>query len=397
MKYYIIRHDKSEINFKKKVALIAHVNYPSLIELCFSYIELVPEHVDIFITTKGQDNIKRIKERIKQMKRTNIKIVVPEDRGREISGLLIACKEYLKNYDYIGFVHDKKKNQGEPFQSVGRAFFDVLWENTLKNGFYINNVLTEFEKDPQLGLLAPPIPYTSHFFMVGFLGWTGCFDKSKELAQKLNLHCNMCEQIQPKILGTTFWCRYEALAPLFLHNWAYTDFEPEPMPIDNTISHAIERILPYVAESQGYKSGIIMTPEYAATYYSNYKYMFNQVTLAIDEIPNSDVDSLEDMYATRKRLSCFCNKHSGIYIYGAGKKAKECLEIIEDKKKIKGFIVSDGHKDKNETYLGLSITELSEINASDDIGIIIALRSEYMKQVYPELIKKGFHEVERFI
>ena len=143
MKHYIIKHDKNNLKVKKKVALIAHINYPDLIELCFNYIELVPNYIDIYITTKGCDNINAIQKVIKRIDTPNIKIVVPEDRGREISGLLIACKRYLSQYEYIGFVHDKKKNKGEPFQSVGRAFFDLLWENSVKNGLYINNVLNE--------------------------------------------------------------------------------------------------------------------------------------------------------------------------------------------------------------------------------------------------------------
>ncbi len=171
MKYYTIHEHRCEKKWKnKKIALVAHVNYTDLIDVCFSYIERVPDYIDIYITTKGETNIKLIGLKRRELNRRNVKIVVPEDRGREISGLLVACRKILEQYEYIGFVHDKRKNKGEPYQTVGQSFCDLLWENTLKSTNYIENVIELLESESSLGLLAPPIPYTSYFFMVGFMG-----------------------------------------------------------------------------------------------------------------------------------------------------------------------------------------------------------------------------------
>ena len=133
MKYYVIQdHKCSQTWENKKIALVAHVNYTDLIDICFSYIERVPDYIDIYITTKGETNINRIGLKLRQLNRKNVEIIVPRDRGREISGLLVACREKLEQYEYIGFVHDKKKNKGEPYQTVGQSFFELLWENTLR-------------------------------------------------------------------------------------------------------------------------------------------------------------------------------------------------------------------------------------------------------------------------
>lgn len=397
MKYYVIQdHKCSQTWENKKIALVAHVNYTDLIDICFSYIERVPDYIDIYITTKGETNINRIGLKLRQLNRKNVEIIVPRDRGREISGLLVACREKLEQYEYIGFVHDKKKNKGEPYQTVGQSFFELLWENTLKSRRYIENIISLLESEPFLGLLSPPIPYTSYFFMVGFMGWTGCFDKTKELSQRLGLKCSMDERESPEILGMTFWCKAQALRPLFMNEWKYTDFEPEPMPTDNTISHAVERLLPYVAESQGYYSGIMLTQEQASLYECNYRYMFWETIDALKNENRCNDKFSGDTYDPVERLSHFCRRFSEVYIYGVGKKGKECYRLIDDKSNLKGFIVSENLKvdEECESY---PVYEINEIKNEDDIGIILAMRQEYLTEVYPYLLSLGFRNIERYL
>ena len=117
----------------KRVCVIAHINYTDLIEECMEYIKKIPESIDIIITTKGEVNIKKIQVCIERINRANIRIIVPENRGREISALLVACREEILKYDYLCFVHDKKKNRGESFETVGKSFMDILWQNSIIN------------------------------------------------------------------------------------------------------------------------------------------------------------------------------------------------------------------------------------------------------------------------
>lgn len=63
--------------------------------------------------------------------------------------------------------------------------------------------------------------------------------------------------------GSVFWFRVKALAPLFDHGWKHEDFPPEPLPQDGTISHAIERIYPFVAQGAGYYPAQAMSVDYA--------------------------------------------------------------------------------------------------------------------------------------
>ena len=55
-----------------------------------------------------------------------------------------------------------------------------------------------------------------------------------------------------------FWARPEALKPLIRLNLHDDDFPAEPLPIDGTILHTLERIIPFAAAEAGF--------EYATTY-----------------------------------------------------------------------------------------------------------------------------------
>lgn len=370
---------KPDLKINKKIAIIVHLSYTDLIEHCLQYIDRFSEKIDVYISTKGKNNINIINQWIVQKEKTNCKVVIPKDRGREISALLIACKDILMKYDYLCFVHDKKKNSGVPYQTVGQSFMDILWDNCIKSMTYIENIIYVFEKEPRLGLLAPPIPYMSYYFMVGSLGWTGNYNKTEELAKRLHLKCNISPDKQPFVLGTTFWCRPQALKALFEAKIEYEDFDPEPMAMDNTISHAIERILPYVAQSEGYASGIIMCKEYASLYITNYQFMLNKIIQNV--LLKQGVQLLTDVSSVNPEIYNFCNSHKKVYIYGAGAMGQSCYRMLKEHDIwIEGFVVSDGHKSQN-IYINKPIYEFSELCADDSLGIILALNKKNMDEV----------------
>jgi lipopolysaccharide biosynthesis protein len=53
-------------------------------------------------------------------------------------------------------------------------------------------------------------------------------------------------------VGTMFWARPAALAPFKRLGLSWKDYPREPVPYDGTILHAIERLVPFVAQGAGY-------------------------------------------------------------------------------------------------------------------------------------------------
>ncbi|MCD7818911.1 MAG: rhamnan synthesis F family protein, partial [Lachnospiraceae bacterium] len=69
--------------------------------------------------------------------------------------------------------------------------------------------------------------------------------------------------------GSFFWFRYDALKAFYARGWEYDDFPAEPLPEDGTISHAIERIRPFVAQQAGYYTAFVMSDKFSRIEYTN--------------------------------------------------------------------------------------------------------------------------------
>jgi rhamnosyltransferase len=202
----------------------------------------------------------------------------------------------------------------------------------------------------------------------------------------------MSESEQPFSSGTAFWCKTDALAPLLFYPWRYEDFAEEPLPVDGTISHGIEHILPYVAQSQGYLSGTVATAEYQSLYVANFQYMLGSI-IREKLLPQGIIQfSSLPLPASLKK---FIKSYEKVYIYGAGMQGNNCL-ISVGTEKIAGFIVSDGRCSFTEKS-GKKIYELSEIAPAVDTGIIVAMNGMDGEQVKKTLVERGYNNYIDFL
>ena len=197
----------------------------------------------------------------------SVTVTVVENQGRDVGAFLCDLAPQLRDYDYACFMHDKKAIQTRP-GSVGASFGYVCNENVCKNTAHVLNVLCEFEKDPYLGILCPPYPTHGLYFMnMCSGGWGPNFENTKKLMKDLGIDVPVSGEKSPIApYGSVLWFRPKALEPLFDHGWQHSDFPPEPLPQDGTISHAIERIYPFVAQSAGYYPAVVMSKSYAVTH-----------------------------------------------------------------------------------------------------------------------------------
>ncbi len=381
--------DKSII---REAAIVVHINYTELIDYCLSYVARVSDYIDVFIVSKGEKNIEIIMRKIENMKKTNVKIVASKDCESEIGTLLTTCKDILADYKYLCFVHDKENDADQSHQTVRQSSLDILWENTVKNNIYIENVLNQFEKEPRLGLLVPPAPYMAMSLTSGVNDWITYYEGMRDLVNRLNLNCCMDKENTSSILGRAFWCRTDALQPLFESGI----FDKKSIPMTGTVNPVIERILPYVAQSKGYYSGVMMTDEYISIYTSNFQYMLYGVLGKM--LYNEGIEQYFDIHNMKQMIADFCNKYKNFYIYGAGVCGKACLSHVlkHEGVNVLGFIVSDGHKNQNNLY-GFPVYELSEIKPQQTEGIMVALNRSNMSEVMHELNGRGFVNIGKYL
>lgn len=268
----------------KKIAIVAHLFYPDLFPYCVRYLRNVPPGADVFVTTDTEEKQREIQRLLADTAGRHLTVLRVEPRGRDWAALLAGCKGRLTGYDYLGFVHDKKSLQKE-YPTVGTSFRDMLWENMLASGDYVRGVVATFEAHPELGLLVPPGPVHGTYFKSGMDRWTICYDETCRLAKKLGIQTRLGKTRQPLAVGSVFWCRTDALQPLLAFDWNHEDFPPEPLANDGTLNHALERILPYAAQSRGYLTGWVMTTRQAEVEIANLRHMLDETRSALNGTP----------------------------------------------------------------------------------------------------------------
>ena len=127
--------------------------------------------------------------------------------------------------------------------------------------------------EQRLGMLCVPEPFHAVYHWVPGHEWAANFRNTKKLAERLDLSVPMDKDAQPVCsFGGAFWFRPAALKKLFDYPWKYDDFPEEPLPIDGSLLHAIERIYPFVCQDAGFYPAIVMSDRLASLEYTNVRH-----------------------------------------------------------------------------------------------------------------------------
>lgn len=273
---------------KLRMALWMHIHYLDLAEKCRSYASVMPEGTDILITTNTEEKVSRLKRLFEDLPGHQIKLILAENRGRDNSALLVACAPYWRDYDLVCFAHDKKISHLK-YEVQGQTFSERCFRNTLAGTAFINNVAQLFAAEPHLGMLCPPPPNTSAYYnTIGISDWGPNYENTRALYDRLGLTVPIDREHPPMApFGFVFWFRPKALRRLFEYGWRYEDFPEEPVGYDGTFLHAVERIIPYVVQQEGYYSGWLLSDSFARTELTNYHHMLREINRRVIPICGS--------------------------------------------------------------------------------------------------------------
>ncbi|MCI9530079.1 MAG: rhamnan synthesis protein F [Angelakisella sp.] len=279
LNYILPLNSSSEWPKDQRIALIIHSYFDDLIEYIFQYALSMPADSDIYITTDSVEKKQKIEEIFLHGPWHSIKVIQIENRGRDISSLLVGVKPYLNRYDYICFVHDKKVDYLD-YGSKGFAFSERCFHNLLGSPQLVRNIVELFENNPYLGILCPPTPNHADYYSTLGCEWGYNYDNTKQLFDKLELNCPVEQGKEPVApFGTMFWFRTTALRKLYQIDWEYSDFPKEPNNTDGSLLHAIERIYPFVAQDAGYYSAWVLSDYYAQTEWNHLSYMLRELNM----------------------------------------------------------------------------------------------------------------------
>ncbi|HOV13265.1 MAG TPA: rhamnan synthesis F family protein [Spirochaetota bacterium] len=256
---------------KPKIAIHFHVYYPDVfIKYLNSFRNNNINFIDFYISTDSIEKKLKIDGLLKEYSlHNNLKeIIIVENRGRDVLPWISNFKKINDDYDIVGHFHAKKTYWADEW--IGASWQDDILDCLIKP---INEIIFLLETNKNLGIVIPDIPYY-YGKICDVDTWGGNKGLCQTLWDKMNLKKNIdFQSLEIPIMsyGTMFWYKPSALKPLFDLNLGYDDFQNEPLPIDGSIAHAIERLPVYIAWAQNYDFRVMMNNNTVDNSFINYE------------------------------------------------------------------------------------------------------------------------------
>ena len=238
----VIRPDVAKLKPKRKsrlrTAIQAHFHYPELIGDFLDKFAVNEARCDLLLSTNEEAKAESLRTATASFDRGQVEVRVVPNRGRDIGPLLTAyASEIARDYDVVGHFHGKRSSAVDA--TMGETWREFLWQHLLGRRYPMMDIaLSHFAEDEQLGMIFAEEPH--------LCDWDDNLTIAEELAAKAGLESPLPPFFEFPV-GTMFWARPQALAPLMDLKLGWNDYPEEPIPNDGTILHALERLLPFAA------------------------------------------------------------------------------------------------------------------------------------------------------
>lgn len=234
-----------------RTALHLHLHYPELAEELAARLSAArtprdtPREVplDLILTTTSDARRVEVEYAFRGYKGGSTRFVVVPNRGRDIGPFLTEVGDIVQagRYDVVGHLHGKRSLAVEA--ALGDRWRSYLLDTLLGGDAGLPAVLSLFEQDTALGLVFAEDRHC--------VGWSKNWPVADALAARMTPPPTLPDwPVFP--IGTMFWARPSALAPLWALGLTPRDFPAEPVAYDGTVLHAMERMLPSVCASTGH-------------------------------------------------------------------------------------------------------------------------------------------------
>lgn len=235
-----------------KVGVHGHFHYPELLPDFIRRLAHSRVQVDLMLTTSSESRAKKLENIISEFGFESATVSIFPNRGRDIGPLFSGLsRELLGSYDVIGHFHGKRSPHVE--EQIGERWRNFLWEHLVGGEFaMVDEIVDAFQQDDRLGLVFAEDPHLND--------WNDNREIANDLAERMGMPLPLPNHFDfPQ--GTMFWARPAIFKPIQRLNLVWDDYPSEPLDIDGTMLHALERLLPLCAAQEGY--------HYSTTYLRN--------------------------------------------------------------------------------------------------------------------------------
>lgn len=230
-----------------RTALHLHLHYPELAGEFAARLSAArgseETPLDLILTTTSDARRIEVEYAFRGYKGGSTRLLVVPNRGRDIGPFLTEVGGLVQGgqYDVVGHLHGKRSLAVDA--GLGDRWRSFLLDTLLGGAAGLPAVLSLFGADRGLGLVFAEDRHC--------VGWSKNRPVAEALAARMQPAPVLPEwPVFP--IGTMFWARPAALAPLWALGLGPQELPGEPVAYDGTVLHAMERMLPAVCEATGH-------------------------------------------------------------------------------------------------------------------------------------------------
>jgi glycosyltransferase involved in cell wall biosynthesis/ubiquinone/menaquinone biosynthesis C-methylase UbiE len=227
-----------------RVALHLHAFYPDQVAGIVERLNLNISAPDLFVSVLTSDAASETRQALSGYRGRIVDMQMTPNLGRDIGPLLTQFgRDLCASYGIVGHLHTKRSPQIED-RAFAEAWNIFLLENLLggeHGGAMLDSILCSMVADPGIGIVFPDDPHV--------VSWTKNRKHAEALADRMN-YADLPEEVNFPI-GSMFWIRSSVLSKFVGLGLAWDDFAPEPLPVDGTMIHAIERLFGVIPGKMG--------------------------------------------------------------------------------------------------------------------------------------------------
>ena len=242
--------DNAELTQLPPLAVHLHVHYVETLPALLQALEACQDGLDdlrLWISTDSSAKAEQIEMALQNSclsKRAVLtKVHICANKGRNLGPLLNDFWPELKDQELVLHLHSKRSVES----NLGEAWLDQLLQCLLPDSDTLRALRHQFQRDSKLGLVMPQPAE----LIRPYLNWGSNFELAQQLAAPLGKRLHR-DAVLMFPAGGMFWFKPAALAPLVECINILGELPPEPLAVDGSSLHALERLASHACESSGH-------------------------------------------------------------------------------------------------------------------------------------------------
>jgi glycosyltransferase involved in cell wall biosynthesis len=234
----------------QRIALHIHAFYPDLVAPILDAIGQNQTPIDLLVSVVDEGIRQQLTPLLQDYQGGLVEVRIVPNRGRDLGPFCTAFADTIRqHYDIVGHVHTKRSPHAN--ETLVQQWVYFIHAHLLGGtASMADRILGTMAADPRLGMVFPDDQ--------NIFSWGENRPYAEIIARRLGINPLPEAIVFP--VGSMFWARVAALEPLLTLGLDWEDYPAEPVPIDGTILHALERLLPLVVTKTGYTLALSHIP-----------------------------------------------------------------------------------------------------------------------------------------